>query len=154
MAETSQIHVGPRRGDPVYGDGFDDWAGRESELLAGMTSSYARDIAGLRAEMTFLPWEDPERILTKDRVKLLAGIMDNGGWLPFDMEEIRDILGMKSLNNAAAPTNALIREGYVIKFEDAWGNPALRMTESGRAILEYYEDNPEVFAKVSGRQFA
>jgi len=151
MAKAATVHIGPRKGDPVYGDAFDKWAGRELELLAEMKAGYARDIAGLRAEMTFAPWEDPERILTTDRAKLLTAIMDNGGWLPFDMEEIRDILGMKALCNAAAPTNALIREGYVIKFEDAWGNPALRMTESGRAILEYYEDNPEVFAKIYAR---
>lgn len=151
MAEAPEIHIGPRKGDPIYGDAYDNWSGRESELLEEMKAGYARDIAGLRAEMTFAPWEDPERILTTDRAKLLTAIMDNGGWLPFDMEAIRDILGMKALCNAAVTPNALIREGHVIKFEDGWGNPALRMTESGRAMLEYYEDNPEVFAKVSGR---
>jgi len=151
MAQVAEIHIGPRKGDPIYGDGFDNWAGRESELLAEMKASYARDIAGLRAEMTFAPWEDPERILTKDRAKLLTAIMDNGGWLPYDMEAIRRIVGMKTLNNAAATPGALIRGGYVTKFEDGWGNPALKMTESGRAILEYYEDNPDVFMRFDSR---
>lgn len=145
MAEAVALRIGMRKGDPVYGDAFDSWAAREDELLASMTASHAADMVKLRREMVFLPWEDAEKILTKDRVKLMTAIMDNAGHLPNDLEKIRETLVMKALINAKAVVNGLLRVGFISEDFDYEGRPILNLTETGRDMLDYYEDDPLIF---------
>lgn len=148
MEEVIAMWIGVRKGDPVYGDEFDQRAGGEDELSALMTASHARDIAKLRREMGFLPWEVPESILTKDRVKLMTAIMDNAGDFPYDLENIRQILGMKAINNAKAVPNGLLRAGLISEGRDWEGRPVLNLTEVGRGMLDYYEDDPAIFQHI------
>lgn len=148
MAEAVAVRIGMRKGDPIYGDAFDNWAGKEDELLALMTAAHAADMVKLRREMVFLPWEVAEEILSKDRRKLMTAIMDNAGHLPYDLESIREVLGMKAINNAKAVVNGLLRVGFICEDLDYEGRSVLNLTETGRDMLDYYEDDPVIFQHI------
>ena len=145
MAEAITMRIGVRKGDPECGDSFDAWAGREDELRELMSAAHAEDTANLRRVMGFLPYEDAEKVLSKDRVKLMLAIIDNAGSYPFDMEAIKDLLGTKSMNNAKATPNGLLRVGLISEGRDFNGNPVLNLTEAGRDMLDYYEEDPVIF---------
>ena len=140
--------IGVRKGDPVYGDDFDQHAGREDELICAMGVAHAQDVVTLRRRMVFLPWEEAEKIMTKDRAKLMTAIMDSAGSFPNDIEAIRQILGMKSINNARAVPNVLLRLGFISEAKDLEGRPVLNLTETGRDMLDYYEDDPVIFQHI------
>lgn len=128
--------IGPRKGDTVYGDLFDQWAGREEELLTLMNAKVIAD-AKLIWERGFIqaPWSNDEFLVSKDHAKLMVAIQDAAGCFQNDIEEIRLIMGFKAITNAKAVVNATIRKGFVKELDGL-----LSLTLYGRDMLDELED--------------
>lgn len=148
MAKADTVYIGPRKGDPIYGDDFDKWAGREDELISEMRAGYARDIAALRGHFPLLPWEDEMVVLPRDRAKLLGLIADAAGNYPRNDEMICRDLGMRAVVNATGTINGALRAGMVEARQDVDGVEVLGLTKYGRDILDLYEEDPNLFKSV------
>lgn len=116
-------------------DGFDNWTGREDELLALMLEGQRQDRQALRARgLAIPPWYDLETQIQKDWMRIVAAVADSGGAMEADYSFFQNLLGFKALNNTKTSVNGAIRAGLL---ENRDGT--LHMTEWGMDVLNEIE---------------
>lgn len=116
-------------------DGFDNWTGREDELLALMLEGQRQDRQVLRARgLAIPPWYDIETQIQKDWMRVVAAVAGAGGAMELDYSFFQNLLGFKSLVNAKGSVNRAVRAGLL---EDRSGT--LHMTEWGMDVLNEIE---------------
>lgn len=127
-------------------DGFDKWVGREDELREALIAQVKADRQVLYDRGMIIPtWQDKDVIMDKAERKLLTRIADNGGGLPYELDEMRQFFGFKAIVNAKAVVNGCLRQGFITNDDDI-----LNMTHKGMTFLEAAEEDAALFAGLDG----
>ncbi|MGA0615563.1 hypothetical protein [Paracoccus sp. KR1-242] len=114
----------------------------EDELRELLIDQYQRDCSYLHSQGVIpLPWAGGEFAIAKDHYAILIAVMDSAGNFPNSSAAIQELLGFKATGNATASLNGAIRANLIAKDGDY-----LCMTEYGRHMIEFAEDNPDALA--------
>lgn len=124
------------------GDEFDKWVGKEDELREAMIAQADQDLQVLFDRgIVIPPWRDSDVILDKSQRKLLTRIADNGGYFPYDKDEMRQFFSFRSVVNVAAVVNGCLRNKFI-----TIADGILNITHYGMGMLEAAEEDSALFA--------